>query len=97
LTGILFFFLVKSERMDALLCSGVTRTVSLDGTQQYTSIQTAINACNNGDSVLVYPGRYIENINLNGHNVTLASLYFQTSQQTDNDDNGNVTPPNTLS
>ncbi|MFO7660266.1 MAG: hypothetical protein R6V77_05075, partial [Candidatus Cloacimonadaceae bacterium] len=59
----------------------VTRTVSLDGTQQYTSIQTAVNACSNGDIVLVYPGRYIENINLNGRNITISSLYSQTPQQ----------------
>jgi len=65
-----------------LILIGVTRTVSLDGTQQYTNIQTAIDACTNGDIVLVYPGRYMENINLNGHNITLASLYSQNPQQT---------------
>jgi len=60
----------------------VTRTVSLDGTQQYTSIQAAVNVCSNGDIVLVYPGRYIENIDLNGHSVSILSLYFQSPQQT---------------
>lgn len=64
-----------------LLCS-VTREVSLDGTHQYTSIQTAVNASLTGDIVLVHPGRYIENINLNGHSVTITSLYSQTLLQT---------------
>lgn len=44
-----------------ILLTGITRYVSLDGTQQYSSIQTAINESVSGDIVLVYPGRYIEN------------------------------------
>ncbi|MBM4399678.1 MAG: hypothetical protein FJ041_05045, partial [Candidatus Cloacimonetes bacterium] len=64
-----------------VLIFSVTRTVSLDGTQQYTSIQSAINACSNGDVVLVYPGRYIENINLNGRSITIASRYSQDPLQ----------------
>ncbi len=65
-----------------LFLQGVTRTVALDGTQQYTSIQAAVNVSWFDDIILVYPGRYIENINLNGHNVTIASLYSQDPQQT---------------
>ena len=34
-----------------VLCT--TRTVSLDGTQQYTNIQSAVNASVNGDVILV--------------------------------------------
>ncbi len=52
-----------------------TRTVSLDGTQQYMSIQSAVNASANGDVVLVYPGRYVENINLIGQSISIVSLY----------------------
>lgn len=52
-----------------------TRTVSLDGTQQYTTIQSAVNASITGDVVLVYPGRYTENITLNHYNITIESLY----------------------
>jgi hypothetical protein len=65
-----------------MLLLGVTRIVSQDGTGQFAAIQLAINACSNGDTVLVYPGRYIENINLNGHSITLASLYSQNPLQT---------------
>ncbi len=63
------------------LLLSVTRTVSLDGTQQYTSIQTAINACGDGDFVLVYPGEYFENIECSV-SITLASLEFTTNDTT---------------
>jgi len=56
--------------------SAITITVSQDGTEDYTTIQSAINSSNNYDLILVHPGRYIENINLNNHNVTIASLYY---------------------
>jgi hypothetical protein len=70
-----YVILIVTLLIIPIICPGVTRTVSLDGTQQYTSIQSAINDCSDGDSVLVYPGRYIENINLNGHSVSISSLY----------------------
>ena len=57
------------------LILSTTRTVSLDGTQEYTSIQAAVDASANGDVVLVYPGRYVENISLNHYSITLESLY----------------------
>ncbi len=52
----------------------VTRTVALDGSQQYTSIQTAVSAASPGDTVLVYPGRYLENISVRVSGVTIISL-----------------------
>ncbi|MCK9434447.1 MAG: choice-of-anchor Q domain-containing protein [Candidatus Cloacimonetes bacterium] len=55
--------------------SSITRTVALDGSQQYTTIQAAVNASVNGDVVLVYPGRYFENINLIGQSISIVSLY----------------------
>ncbi|MDP3114361.1 MAG: hypothetical protein Q8M98_06240 [Candidatus Cloacimonadaceae bacterium] len=62
----------------ALCCAAATLSVALDGSQQYTSIQTAIDASTHGDIVLVYPGRYHENLNFNGKNITLASLELTT-------------------
>ncbi len=60
-----------------LICLSVTRQVALDGSQAYTSIQTAINDAVSGDMVLVHPGRYIENVNLsNKSNIVLASLEY---------------------
>jgi hypothetical protein len=48
--------------------------VSLDGSQTYTSIQTAIQAANDGDTVLVHPGRYFENVDFIGKSINLHSL-----------------------
>lgn len=62
-----------------LFCA--TRTVSLDGTQQYTSIQSAVNASVHGDVVQVYPGRYEENIEFIDYNISLVSLYATDPQQ----------------
>ncbi|MCK9422156.1 MAG: DUF1565 domain-containing protein [Bacteroidales bacterium] len=52
--------------------------VKQDGTGNFTRIQQAINASYNGDTVLVYPGTYYENINYNGKSITVASLYLLT-------------------
>ena len=53
-------------------------TVKQDGTGDFTSIQPAIDSTGYGDTVLVWPGTYFENLNLNGHNITLASLNLTT-------------------
>ena len=44
----------------------------------YPTIQQGINAGFDGDTVLVQPGIYIENISFNGHNVVLGSLFLTT-------------------
>ncbi|MBP7118314.1 MAG: T9SS type A sorting domain-containing protein [Candidatus Cloacimonetes bacterium] len=58
--------------------SALTRSVAQDGSQDYTSIQSAINDCNNGDTVMVYPGRYFENVVFGGKIITLCSLEAAT-------------------
>ncbi|MEP7263534.1 MAG: hypothetical protein ABI772_03510, partial [Bacteroidota bacterium] len=45
---------------------------------QYSSIQLAINASVDGDSVIVSPGSYFENVNFRGKNICLTSLYYLT-------------------
>ena len=63
-----------------LISYSITRQVALDGSQAYTSIQTAINDAVSWDVVLVHPGRYIENINMsNKSNIILASLEYTTA------------------
>ena len=43
-----------------------------DGPANFTSIQAAIDASADGDTIIVMPGTYVENINMNGKAVTLS-------------------------
>ena len=61
--------------------------VSIDGSDDndgsellpFLSIQAAINASSDGDTVLVAPGYYTENINYNGKNIVVGSSYLITN------------------
>ncbi len=59
----------------------ITWNVSLDSTQDFTSIQEAINVSVNGDIIQVYPGVYAEALETNGKSITLQSLYPTTLSQ----------------
>jgi len=56
-------------------------TVKQDGTGDFTTIQEGINASIDGDTVLVYPGTYYENIFYGGKEIILASLYLTTQDK----------------
>ncbi len=49
--------------------------------QDYASIQSAINASQNGDTVLVASGRYFENIIFRGKNITVASAFLTSGNR----------------
>ena len=65
----------------SLSSNAATLSVALDGSQTYTAIQEAIDASAHGDIVLVYPGRYYENVKFNGKNISLASLELLTGNR----------------
>ena len=54
------------------------------------TIQAAINAANNGDTVLIAPGTYIENINFNGKTITVTSSGGSLVTTIDGGANGSV-------
>ncbi len=57
----------------SVLC---TQTPALTATRlvpsEYATIQAAIDDCNDGDTVIVSPGTYVEKINFNGKNIILT-------------------------
>lgn len=55
------------------LCLARDIIVDINGTGDYSSIQTAIDNSVSGDTVSVMPGTYIENLNYNGKNIYVKS------------------------
>jgi len=63
---------VCSLSLLATVCLAQT-TIQVGPGQAYTTIQSGIDAANTGDTVLVAPGTYNENINFNGKAITVTS------------------------
>jgi len=61
-----------------LIFSSISMADIIDIPNDYLTIQEGIEASIDGDTVLVQPGTYFENINFNGHNIVLASLFLTT-------------------
>ncbi len=58
-----------------LMLNATTLEVSLDGSHPYTSIQDAIDDTIIGDTVLVHPGRYLENLSIYGKSISMCSEF----------------------
>ncbi len=65
------------------LVHSIIREVSVDGTQQYTSIPLAISESVDGDTVLVHPGRYTQHIDVMEREITLLSMYYYSQNRDD--------------
>ena len=51
-------------------------TLTVGSGQTYSTIQQGINASSNGDTVLVFPGTYAQNLNFNGKLVVVCSRFL---------------------
>ncbi|MCF7912951.1 MAG: T9SS type A sorting domain-containing protein [Candidatus Cloacimonetes bacterium] len=63
------------------ILQGTLIVVDIEGGGDFTSIQEGIDASVDGDTVLVYPGRYFENTDFNGKSIAVGSLEMTTSNR----------------
>ncbi|MCD4830090.1 MAG: T9SS type A sorting domain-containing protein [Candidatus Cloacimonetes bacterium] len=68
-------FLMLAAFCLATALSAATLTVQQDGMGDFTVIQDAINATTTGDTVLVWPGTYCENLVIDELSFTLSGLF----------------------
>ncbi|MCD6161230.1 MAG: hypothetical protein J7K40_02310 [candidate division Zixibacteria bacterium] len=61
-----------------LACTLPALSATINIPDDYAAIQAGIDASSDGDTVLVQPGTYVENINFNGHSIVLGSLFLTT-------------------
>ncbi len=61
-----------------ILIVGVANATIIHVPADQPTIQAGINFANDADTVLVQPGTYIENINFNGKNIVVSSLFLTT-------------------
>jgi hypothetical protein len=88
--------LIRAIAVMAICCLPVSATI-INVPGDYGTIQGGIEVSSAGDTVLVQPGIYLENINFNGHNIVVGSLFltagdtsFISQTKIDGDASGSV-------
>lgn len=69
---------IRALILFSLFLSSVLYSMIIHIPDDYATIQEGIDAATNGDTVLVHPGTYVENINFNGKNIVVGSLFLLT-------------------
>jgi hypothetical protein len=95
----IIFFLFSADIFAATYYIATDGSDNNDGSSSspFATIQKGIDVANNSDIVLVAAGTYTENINYNGKNIVVGSLYLTTQDTSyisstviDGDQNGSV-------
>lgn len=73
----IFAYTVKSKSEFSAVLEDVCHFGKLRIPEEYLTIQAAIDAAIDGNSVLIRPGLYKENLNLQGKEVKITSYYFE--------------------
>ncbi len=76
---VLFFFLSVLCITIMLYCDLLE--VDINGNYDYLVIQEAIEAAVDGDTILVHPGHYFENVDMMGKLIVLGSLFLTTGDR----------------
>jgi len=74
MVNVLKYLIILSAAILAIDATAATINIPAD----YATIQAGIDASSDGDTVMVQSGTYVENINFNGHNIILGSLFLVT-------------------